>query len=349
MRAFSPLSLVALFAVSIALFVAVPSGAQNGGTAAGGSLAEARRAIDAGDPARALALLGDVREAPERQMLRGIARIMLGELRDGARDLERAVDRDPALREGWMNLAALEIAERDYETARTMLEKAVALDPQAADGHLNLGAVLVLLGRRGEASGHFDRYLELAEPSAESFYLVAANYALAGAEHLAIKHLRSAIGLDERVRLQARRDDRFLTLDSLEYRELLSTDAWQPPAGSRTAAAAFRAPYDKADERLLFATLDALRQAGLPYDGEVEATLRWALVWGEGGLRVKVHNQDDGTGVVRLSAPPEFAAPETWQRTTRAIFSVIHERLRSMPARDASIAPRSGPVGGGGR
>lgn len=292
---------------------------------------DVQSAIDRGEAAEALAelerLVGKRPKSGEALMLRGTARVMLGDLEAGAADLEKAVEEDPTLRQAWLNLAGLEIAEGKYQEALGLLEKAHDLDPAAADSHLNLGAVLVLLGRRAEAKQHFDRYLEIEGGSAEAYYLVAANYALADLEHLVVETLGEAIRQDERIRLRARRDERFLGLDSLEYRVLLNTDEHTPPADHRTAAAAFRERYDPRTNRLLYALLDSLRQLGIPYEAEIESNARWALVWSDTGLRLKVHNQESGTGVIRASAPPDRFTREEWQRMTQELFRSIHAAL----------------------
>ena len=294
------------------------------------ALREVQALIDKGDAERALARLDAVaggRPSPEALLLRGTARIMLGELKAGAADLEKAVERDPTLRQGWLNLAGLEIAEGKYDQALGLLQKAHDLDPSAPDSHLNLGAVKVLLGQRVEARDHFDRYLELEGGSAEAHYLVAANYALAGLDHLVVETLGEAIRLDEHMRLRARRDERFLALDSLDYRVLLNTDVYTPPDGHHTAAAAFRERYDRGSNRLLYAVLDGLRQIGVSYEPEVESNARWALVWSDTGMRIKVFTQDSGTGVVSASAAPEAFTSGEWQRLTHELFRTIHDVL----------------------
>lgn len=337
-RTLVPLLLVALIVCPL---VAGPVSAQQDRVASDPELAQIQALLDAGDAAGALERLAarGGRPEPPELLLRGTAKIILGELKTGAADLERAVELDPTLRQGWMNLAGLEIAEGDWPEAHRLLLKAHALDPRAPDGHLNLGAVLVMMGRSAEAAEHFERYLELSGGGGEEHYLIAANYALAGAEHLAIEHLEQAFARDERLRLNARRDDRFLTLDSLEYRVLLSTDSWVPPADHRSAAAAFRQRYQRQDGTLLYAVLDALQQLGVPTNGEVEATARWALIWGDDGLRIKLANQDDGTGVVRISAPPRGMSEAQWQRLTQELFRAVHANL-------SAVVPGAGRAGG---
>ncbi|MDA8016612.1 MAG: tetratricopeptide repeat protein [Thermoanaerobaculia bacterium] len=291
--------------------------------------------IQRGEPAEALDLLASLAkrrgkrdsESPREMMLRGTARIMLGEVKAGAELLETALEADPALREGWLNLGGLEVAEGNYEAALEAFRRAHELAPDRPESHLNLGAVLVMLDRRVEARDHFDRFLRLEGGSADAQFLVAANYALAKLEHLAIEHLTKAIELDESKRMAARQDRRFLALDSMEYRILLLSDEYEPPADYHSFAGAFRKRWSQSDPSLLYAVLDALAEQGVPYHGEVESNPRWALLWADRSVRIKVHNQDNGTGVVRLSAPPSAFTPDEWQQMCQELLRRVHDRL----------------------
>lgn len=291
--------------------------------------------IDRGQPEEAIDVLSSLaklrkkrdQETPRETMLRGTARIMLGELKAGSALLEQALADDPTLREGWLNLGGLEIAEGNYEAALADFRKAYDLAPNRPESHLNLGAVLVLLDRRVEAQEHLDKFLELEGGSADAQFLVAANYALARLEHLAIEHLSKAIQLDETKRMAARQDQRFLALDSMEYRILLLSDEYVPPPDYHTYAAAFRKRWSQGDPGLLYTLLDALAEQEIPYRGEVESNPRWALVWAQRNVRIKVHNQDNGTGVVSLSAPPAEFTPDEWQQLCQQLLRRVHERL----------------------
>lgn len=287
--------------------------------------------IDAGDGAAALAQLQKAVKgspSPRELMLRGSARILLGELKTGGADLEEAVKRDPTLRRGWMNLAALDIAEGKFASAYEFLKKAQELEPSAPDSYMNLGACLIMMGRSGEAREHFDRYLSLRS-TAEDYYLVAANYALGRVNDLAVKTLEKSIALDERMRLRARSDDRFLGVDTLEYRVLLFTDSYTPPGDHYQTAAAFEQSYSQKNERLLRAALEAIGRAGLRYDQELEATAKWVIVWGD--LRMKISNQENGTGVISLSAPKSRFTPELWTQKTQEIFRSVLQILGEKP------------------
>ena len=292
-------------------------------------LAMAQRLLDQGQATQALEVLGEVLKKEKKNaralFLRSTARIMEGDLGNGFKDLQLALKLDPSLRQGWLNLAGIEIAEGRFDAAYKALLEAQRLDPRAPDNDLNLGAVLVMQGELERAAGHFDSYLATEGTSAEAHFLVAANYALAGAEQPALKHLKGAIELDEHFRLRAREDERFLRLSSLDYKVLLNTDLYAVPADAHQLAAAFKVPYRQSDNKLLYAVLDALKQLGETYDPKIEANPRWALIWAE--MRIKVTNQSDGTGVVRLSAPADRFTTDEWHRRSQALFATILQIL----------------------
>lgn len=327
-RPFSLPRLLPLLLLSLLVFTALTAAPARADDA---QLAKIEKLIDDGDGPQALALLQKTikgQPTPREQMLRGSARILLGELKAGGNEIEEALGRDPTLRRGWLNLAALDIAEGKYAVAYESFKKAQALDPNAPDSYLNLGACLMMMGRSAEAREHFDRYLSL-RATAEDYYLVAANYALGRAYDLVVKTLEKAIALDERMRLRARSDDRFLLVDTLEYRVLLFTDNYQPPADHYKTAAAFKQSYSQQNDKLVRAALEGLRRSGLRYEQEVEATARWVIVWGD--LRMKIANQENGTGVISLSAPKSRFTPELWSQKTQEIFRSVLQILGESP------------------
>ncbi len=292
-------------------------------------LAMAQRFLDQGQATQALKILSDVLKKDKKNaqalLMRSTARIIGGDLGRGFTDLQQALKIDPGLRQGWLNLAGLEIAEGRFDAAYDALLEARKLDPSAPDNDLNLGAVLLMQGDLDRATDHFEGYLKTRGTSAEAHFLVAANYALAGAEKPTLKHLKSAIEIDERIRLRAREDERLLGLSSLDFKVLLNTDLYTVPAGAHQVAAAFEVPYRQSDNRLLYAVLDALKQLGEVYDPKIEANARWALIWAE--MRIKVTNQSDGTGVVRLSAATDRFTADDWHRRSQALFATILEIL----------------------
>jgi hypothetical protein len=46
-------------------------------------------------------------------------------------------------------------------------------------------------------------------------------------------------------------------------------------------------------------------------------------------LRVKVYSQENGTGVVSLSASPSHFPASEWQRVSQELFRAIHRQLGS--------------------
>lgn len=293
-------------------------------------LARAQALLDQGQPEDALALLDKILSGkgsdPQALLLRSTGRIMLADVKGGVADLQKALRLDPDLRQGWLNLAGLEIAQERYGEAEKALLEARRIDPEASDNDLNLGAVDLLQGQLEKAATSFERYLAKEGQSAEALYLVASNYALAGVQDSAIDTLAKAISANERMRLRARDDERFLQLQTPRYSALLRTDSYQPAPGSHSAAAAFRIAYDPADNRLIYAVLNALRRLEISYEAQIETTAEWALVWAD--FRIKISNQSNGTGVVSLSAPAERFSGAVWQRRTQELFRMVHEQLR---------------------
>src|SRR4029079_12601293 len=229
-------------------------------------------------------------------LLRSTARFQTADLEGGRKDLDRALELDPGLRQGWLNRAGLDIAAKRYDAALASLARAEQLAPGAPDNDLNTGAVLLLQGKLEPATQRFTSYLGKQRGSADALYLVATNYALAGYASLAVENLRQAVALDERSRLRARTDPNFSRLDANpRFGELLATDAWKPPAGSLTAARTYAVPYGE-DGDLLGAVLGGLRGAGERFAPRVESAPAWALVWGD--LRVKASRTAAGQGLV---------------------------------------------------
>ena len=304
------------------LAVAAPA-AQTDGPAA------ARELIEAGQPEAAAAFLDSWLQSNPRDaealLERSTARFMLNEMATGRRDLERALELDPTLRQGWLNRAALDLADGDQAAALEAFRRAEALDPSASDNSLNIGAVLLLQGELDEANRRFERYLSAHAGTAEASYLVASNYAMAGYVGLSLGHLQRAIGLEERSRLRARNDPNFSGLaDSSQFQQLLLTDGYRPPPGAHRAVRRFEAAYDGTRGPLLGAVLDALQTSGQPYDAVIEVTPDWALVWSE--MRIKVAALDGG-GQVELSAPAERFTPEQWRQKSEALLRQIAVQL----------------------
>ena len=293
-------------------------------------LARAQAFLDAEQPGPALTLVEQVLEESKSNagalLLRSTGRVLLGDISGAYKDLKRATKIDPSLRQAWLNLAGLEIAEGAYDDAAKALVKARELDSGAADSYLNLGAVAVLQNDLATAEQEFGGYLEREPKVAEAHYLIATNWAIGGQEDRAVEHLEQAIRHDERWRLQARQDERFSLLSGPAYAELLRTDGWTPPPGTHQTAAAFSMPYVRTDPKLLYAVLEALRRIGRAYEPAVEANEGWGLVWAE-DLRIKVYNQPDRSGVVNLTADPASMSASDFERAAQTLFRAIYEEL----------------------
>jgi len=321
-----------LLAAAVALLAATAGLAAPPPSAPDALLARAQELLDRGqaeEVAKVLApLLRGANPDARALLLASSAEIQLGDEDKGRRDLEHAVQLDPSLRQGWLNLAAMEIAAKRYDKAYDDLLTAQKLDPAAHDSEVNLGAVLLLQGKLEPASEHFKRYLTLEASSPNAYYLVATNYASAGYSALALQHLERAIELDERSRLRARTDANFADLgNDPRFQRLLARDSYRPPAGAYFARQVYPVRYDAGDGKLLDAVLEALRIAKEPFDPTVEVTDDWALVWGE--MRIKVGREANGQGSVELSAPPERMTPAEWERRSARL---LREILIHLPA-----------------
>lgn len=332
----SPLAAALAFTAAFALTAPPPAAAQQ--RAAGqpaapdraAAVAKAQELVDAERPEEALALLEPLLEQhpsdAQALLLRSTARFMLGEFEAGRADLDRALELDPNQRRAWLNRAALDLAGKDYAGALEAFRRAETLDPRAPDNDLNIGAVLLLQGELRPASERFAEYLEANPRSADAFYLVATNYAVAGYEALAIEHLRRAVDLDELARLRARTDPNFVDLeDNPRFTSLLNVDTYRPPEGAYTAAQTFDVPYDPEAGALLDAVVYTLQLAGRPFDPRVEVTGAWAVVRGD--FRVKISNTLGNKGLVQVSAPAEAFTPAEWRARTEELFRGIQIRL----------------------
>lgn len=305
-------------------------------------LARAQELLDSGEPQAALELLDAIVKKrardPQALLLRSTARFMLGDLERGREDLDRALAEQPGLRQGWLNRAALDVAEGRYDEALQAFLRAEELDPSAADNDLNIGAVLLLQDGLGPASERFDRYLRNNPYSSDAFYLVATNYAIGGYATLAVEHLRRAIEIDEKTRLRARTDANFAELGTHpQFQEILANDSYRLPPGAHFASRFFDAPYAGGNGRLLDAVIEALQFSSRPLDRRIEVTPSWALIWSD--LRVKVSGEGEGRGAVELSAPAERFTPSEWEERSEALFREITARL-------IEPLPRAGDPGG---
>ncbi len=287
--------------------------------------------LDAGQAQEALALLerfeaNDRATTARKLLLRSTALFMLGRIEPGKRDLEEALSKDPRLRQAWLNRAALDISEGRLDRALEALEKARALDPQAPDTELNIGAVLLMQGKTADAEPYLKRYLAATGDSAEAWYLVATNYALAGQAASAVEHLGRAVAIDERIRLRARTDANFSQLaDDAGFQRLLTVESYRIPAGSHATFRTYEAPYLAGEGKLLPAVLDALQLSAEPFDRQIEVTPDWALIWGE--IRIKVRKDDREGGRVELTAPRERFTDAEWRARAAKLLTEIAVQL----------------------
>ena len=295
-------------------------------------LARAQELLDGGDAAGAIELLDRLaRQKPpaaEVFLLRSTANFMSGDVDRGRQDLDRALEIDPDLRQAWLNRAALDLSENQYDAALQALTRAKEIDPAAPDNDLNIGAVELLLGDLQSASQLFVAYLDRDPMSADAYYLVATNYAMAGYAAPAIEHLRRAIELDEKSRLRARTDPNFGELASNQrFQQLLITDIYRIPPGAYQRTVELATPYEGSESVLLRAVLDALQASNQPIDRRVEVTDDWALIWGE--MRIKLTNSASGKGQIVLSAPANQFTPAEWRESTDSLLREISVSLTS--------------------
>jgi tetratricopeptide (TPR) repeat protein len=321
---------------ALVLLLALPAAAQITRHKAQGGLAQAQEMIEAGNPQPAIPLLNDlVKREPgnaKAYLLRSTARFLIDDIDGGKKDLDKALELDPTLRQGWLHRGALEVSAKRYDAALAAFTQAEKLDPKAQDNDINLGAVLLLSGKLEPANQRFQAYLGKHAGVADAQYLVASNYALSGYAALAVEHLRQAVLLDERSRLRARTDLNFAGLaKDRRFADLLATDNYKPPAGSHFAAQAYDVPYDPEDGRLLNAVFEAMNVNKERFDPQSESTADWALLWGD--LRVKVTRTPDGKGRVELSAPFDRLSEAEWRTRTDRLFRTITVQLyRGRPA-----------------
>jgi len=325
---------VLLLAAALALsLVAGPLAAQTART-----LAQAQELVDAGKAQQAIPLLNNlIQREPgnaHAYLLRSTARFLIDDIDGGKKDLDKALQLDPGQRQGWLHRGALEVAAKHYDAALAAFGQAEKLDPQAQDNDINLGAVLLLSGKLEPATQRFQSYLGKHAGVADAQYLVASNYAIAGYSALAVEHLRQAIALDERSRLRARTDANFTSLaKDRRYAELMTTDSYQPPAGSHVAARDYDLAYNAEDGKLLGAVVEAMSLSKERFDPRLESAPDWALIWGD--LRVKVMRAADGKGRVEVSAPLDRLSEAEWRQRTDKLFKNITLQLYSRKLSDA--------------
>jgi tetratricopeptide (TPR) repeat protein len=304
--------------------------ARTGQAAGADAVAAAEKALAAGQPEEAMEMLAPVlkRDGKNARALlaRSTANCQMGELADCRKDLDRALAIDPTLRQGWLNRSALAIADKRYDDALAALAEAERLDPAAPDNALNQGAVLLLQGQLEAASARFERHLAAQPRSADAYYLVATNFALAGYSALAVQHLGRAIELDERSRVRARGDANFADMgENRAFAQLLATDSFRIAPGSAIATRVYRTRYRGGASPLLTAVLNTLQLARTPMDPRVEVTDDWALLWAD--VRIKLVKRGEEETAIELSAPPGAFTEAAWNRRSRELFEAVDLEL----------------------
>ena len=311
-------------------------------TVPSGNTTEAQLLLDQGDPEGALAMLERLVKGggagAETFLLRSTAYFHLGELENGEKDLHKALELDPALRQAWLNLGGLELSRERYGPARSAFEKARALDPGASDVVLNLGVAELLGGELPAASEYFETYTRMSSNSAEAEYLVAKNYAVAGYAALALSSLDRAVRADERNRLRARTDRAFEQLaEDQRYRDLLERDSYKPAPGSFSASRHFETPYEIVDGRLLGAVVDTLKALGVAFSPKIEVTPGWSLVWSD--MRIKVAPGPEQKGVVQIIGAPDTFTADQWRARVDNFYARLEYELA--PKLPPGVSPRN--------
>lgn len=305
------------------LFVALPVWAAE-------DLATVQRHLDAGDGATALEMLQPLLRSQGRRgdvlLAYSTALFLTGDTDEGEKALRRAVDRDPALLQGWLNLGALLVSQGQAQEAVRSFERARALAPDDPDISLNLGLALLLSGRLDDARTQFDRYLSARGDRAEDHAMVAQNYALANAVPDATRHAAVAISKNERLRLDMRTDPRFArALDDPGFQRLLATDSFDPAAGSLRVQREFDQQYETRDARIIGVVIDSLNTLGIPFDPRIEATADWALIWTE-NFRLKLAPRGTKTQI-SIIAPPRSFSRAGWQNLQDRLWAQIEYAL----------------------
>ena len=321
---FSPSA--AALALLLLLLPSSLEAAQNRAGAAATKLGKVQQLIDSGNYDQALeavdAVIAKEKKSGEAQLMRSTVLFLSGENQAGELALREALRLSPGLRQGWLTLGGLEMANERYSEAQEAFEQARKLDPQASDNFLNLGVALLLDGKVPDADRLFNQYIEKSDAPGEAHYLISANYAMAGYKSRSIDHLERAVMRDERLRLNARTDGNFAELaEDPRYQSLLLADVYRLPRGHYQAAHAFETSYEVQEGKLLGAVVDALRRMKVSFSPRIEVTPSWSLIWGD--YRIKVAAGEQKKGVVIVTAPAGQLSKQQWQERSTALFNQI--------------------------
>ena len=139
---------------------------------------------------------------------------------------EHAVELDPGLAAAWTNLGSLLAEYGDLEGAREHYERALACDPDQPEAHCNLAELLVREGDTEAAISAYRQVLRSVPDWLEAHYGLARALLLVGGKGQALAHLERFCQAVERLpadqrgdELTARRDSARVVIGDLE-REL---------------------------------------------------------------------------------------------------------------------------------
>ena len=157
----------------------------------------AQAALLVGDYAKAARLSEDILSTwpddPATRLIRGLARVGLGEWGGAEEDLRYARPSFPAETSIPFNLALVEEKRGEHKEALTDLEEALAKGLNKSDAYLLKAQILDNLGRRAEARETLENYYE-KKPGSRDVVLVLAQWARADGDYeKAIKYYTEAL------------------------------------------------------------------------------------------------------------------------------------------------------------
>jgi serine/threonine-protein kinase len=143
--------------------------------------------------------LGNVFEDPETGDVAfayaGLAKVALADYLEAQKDLETAVEKNPASHRNWIYLGTCFQNRGEYDEAAAKFRKAAELKPESQVAWANLGASLLYQGRYREAIRPLEKSLEIEENAVARTNLGTAQYALGNLKE-AIEHYRIAAETD---------------------------------------------------------------------------------------------------------------------------------------------------------
>ena len=177
---------------------------------------------------------------------------------DGAiAQIETAIDAQPGLTFGYLNLGTLEIRKGDHERAEQVFKKAVEVAPQSIDAHINLANYYWAMGKGAIAESEFKAALAIDPKSTLGNKLLATLYIMNGRRADAEPFIAAYAKADGTLASQLAIADYYLqgqkTKEAAAILEPLSKkDDGYAPALSRLAAIDFTA----GKRQQAYATLD---------------------------------------------------------------------------------------------